>query len=380
MRASIKLGSVLGIPLGINYSWFIVLAVITYTLAELFQRSNPDWSSAERWIVAGATSIFFFLSILAHELSHSVLAIRKGIPVKGITLFIFGGVSQIAREAHRPGTELLIAGIGPFSSLILGVIFLGLHFVLRDVSDHLSTMAETLAFVNISLGIFNMLPGFPLDGGRVLRSIIWGVTGNYWRATRIATRGGQVMAFLMIAGGLALIYFGEVGQGIWITAVGWFLAMASSASYKQFQFHQRLQGYSAQDLMSTDSEVIPTSMTLETLAKEHALPTGGQFYLVTEDGRSRGMITASSIRQVSWDRLPYVTVESVMQPLDDILTVGAEENGFQVLEIMEEQDAHLALVLQDDRLLGFISRESLLRSVRSRRIGRPNGGKWAPQP
>ncbi len=174
MGGNIRLGKILGIPLNVSYSWFIILGIVTFLLADRFGDQNPGWSTAEHWLIGAATSLLFFVSVLVHELSHSVLAINRGIPVKGITLFIFGGISQIAREAQRPFVEFIIAGIGPLSSFILGGLFLGLYVVTRDTSAHLGEMAFTLAFINFSLGIFNMLPGFPLDGGRVLRSIIWG--------------------------------------------------------------------------------------------------------------------------------------------------------------------------------------------------------------
>ena len=379
MRSTIQVGRILGIPLGVSYSWFIILGLVTFILADRFGESHSEWSSAEVWLVGGATSLLFFVSVLIHELSHSVLAVKKGIPVKGITLFIFGGVSQIAREAHRPFIEFIIAAVGPLSSLILGGLFMGLYFATGGVSDHLGAMSLTLALINFSLGVFNMLPGFPLDGGRVLRSIVWGVTSNYWRATTLAARGGQFLAFVMIGGGLALLFFGEL-QGLWIAAVGWFLVMAASASLKQFQVRQALQGYGVQELMSDRYPIVPAGTTLETLATVYVPFSRQLFYVVTQGERCLGLITPGTITQVPSDRWSTTTVESAMQPVDEVPSVGPNADAVQALDLIEERSSPWVLVLNGERLLGFVTQEDALRAERAGGSGRKGAGQWAPQP
>ena len=191
MGGSVRIGRVLGIPVSLHFSWFIVFVLFSFIFERHFNDSTYAWPAWERWLVALATSLMLFLSVLAHELSHSLVAIRWGIPVNGITLFLFGGVSHIAREASKPLTEFVIAAVGPFSSIVLGFVFLGVAFGLEGVSEHLAAIAWLAVYVNIMLGIFNMLPGFPMDGGRVFRAVTWRITGNYWRSTRIATVWGK---------------------------------------------------------------------------------------------------------------------------------------------------------------------------------------------
>ena len=337
MGGNIRLGKILGIPLNVSYSWFIILGIVTFLLANRFGDQNPGWSTAEHWLIGAVTSLLFFVSVLVHELSHSVLAINRGIPVKGITLFIFGGISQIAREAQRPFVEFIIAGIGPFSSFVLGGLFLGLYVVTKDVSTHLSEMAFTLSFINFSLGIFNMLPGFPLDGGRVLRSIIWGVTGDYWRATLLATRAGQLVAILMIGGGIAMFLFLREYQGIWLAFVGWFLAMAASSGLGQFQLRRRLLDYKVRDLMTASYLTVPLNISLETLATEHILRSRQNIYFVVQEDRCVGMVTFKAMSRVQRNLWSSTSVEETMMPLGNVPFISPTADAIQALEMIEER-------------------------------------------
>ena len=363
MGGNIRLGKILGIPLNVSYSWFIILGIVTFLLANRFGDQNPGWSTAEHWLIGSATSLLFFVSVLIHELSHSVLAINRGIPVKGITLFIFGGISQIAREAQRPFVEFIIAGIGPFSSFLLGGLFLGLYVVTKDMSTHLSEMAFTLSFINFSLGIFNMLPGFPLDGGRVLRSIIWGVTGDYWRATLLATRAGQLVAILMIGGGIAMFLFLKEYQGIWLAFVGWFLAMAASSGLGQFQIRRRLLGYKVRDLMTASYLTVPLNISLETLATEHILRSRQNIYFVVQEDRCVGMITFKAMSRVQRNLWSATSVEETMKPLGDIPFISPTVDAIQALEMIEESRFPVVLVKDGDELLGFVTQQGAIASM-----------------
>ena len=251
MGASIRLGKIFGIPIEINVSWLLIFALITYMLANLFGQSQPTWPVAQRWGVAAVTSVFFFMSVLAHELTHSVVAERWGIPVRNITLFIFGGVSQLAHEARRPLTEFTIAVVGPLSSFALSGIFAGLWLLLRDANSALAAVLFILAWVNLSLGVFNMLPGFPLDGGRVLRSAVWGLTGSYWRATQVAARAGQLLGVSMISGGMLLMFFTGGLQGAWMALIGAFLFSAATTGYRQERDRERLKAVTVGQVMVT---------------------------------------------------------------------------------------------------------------------------------
>ena len=245
MDTSIRLGKILGIPIGVNYSWIFVFILFIFLLARQFSQIHPAWDAPQAWSIALITTILFFLSVLVHELSHSLLAVRKGIPVIGITLFLFGGVSQLSHEARRPMTEFLIAVVGPLTSILLAVVFGVLGFVLssgippwEDVLSNpnptsLEVISLHLAWINMGLGLFNLLPGFPLDGGRILRAVVWGLSGSYWRGTQVAARAGQFWGGLIIATGLVWLHFGQTFSGVWFALIGLFLFYAATVSYRQ---------------------------------------------------------------------------------------------------------------------------------------------------
>ena len=231
MGASLRLGRVFGIPIEVNISWVFVFLLLTYLLAGQFEDARLHWTVAQRWSVAMLTVVLFFLSVLAHELSHSVMALSKGIPVRGITLFIFGGVSRLEREPQRPITEFAVAVVGPVSSILLAAIFGGAWYLLGRGDSALEVVLMLLAWTNLSLGIFNLVPGYPLDGGRLLRAGIWGLTGSHHRATQIAARMGQVVGGAMVLGGVTLALFLEPVDGVWVGIVGLFLFSMAKSSY-----------------------------------------------------------------------------------------------------------------------------------------------------
>ncbi len=233
MRGSIRFGKIFGIPIEVNASWVLIFLLLTYVLAQEFESARLGWPVAQRWSVAIATVVLFFLSVLAHELSHSVVARRKGIPVQSITLFIFGGVSRLAQEPDRPMTEFTVAGVGPLSSIMLAAIFGGLWYLLGAEDSVLEVVLFLMAWTNLWLGVFNILPGYPLDGGRILRAAVWGLSGSYWRATRVAARSGQAIGALTVLLGVALgIFVGPV-NGIWVAIVGSFLFSVATTSYRE---------------------------------------------------------------------------------------------------------------------------------------------------
>jgi Zn-dependent protease len=231
MGSSLRLGRIFGIPIEVNISWVFVFLLLTFVLANEFEDSRLRWGEAQRWSVAVITVVLFFLSVLVHELSHSLVALAKGIPVQGITLFIFGGVSRLGREPQRPFIEFVVAVVGPLSSIALAGIFGGVWFLLGRGDSSLEVVVLLVAWTNLSLGVFNLVPGFPLDGGRVLRAGVWGLTGSYRRATQVAARSGQLVGGLMLAAGIALAIFVDTVDGIWIALVGGFLFSVASSSY-----------------------------------------------------------------------------------------------------------------------------------------------------
>ena len=228
-----RLGRVFGIPIEVNISWVFVFLLLTILLAAEFDDSRLGWPVAHRWAVAIVTVLLFFLSVLAHELSHSVMAQSRGIPVRGITLFIFGGVSRLDREPQRPTTEFVIAVVGPVSSILLAVLLGGAWYVLGGGDSTAEVVLMLLAWTNLSLGVFNLVPGYPLDGGRLLRAGIWGLTGSHHRATQIAARSGQAFGGAMVLGGAFLAVWVNPVNGVWLAIVGVFLFSIAKSSYPQ---------------------------------------------------------------------------------------------------------------------------------------------------
>ena len=233
MGASLRLGRVFGIPIEINISWILVFLLLTYLLAGQFDDARLRWPVAQRWTVAMITVVLFFLSVLAHELSHSVMALSKGIPVRGITLFIFGGVSRLGHEPQHPKTEFMVAVVGPLLSIALAVIFGAVWFLLGRGDSPVEVVLLLLAWTNLSLGVFNLVPGYPLDGGRLLRAGIWGITGNHRKATRIAAGMGQAVGVAMVIGGVSLAWFLEPLDGVWLGLVGMFLFFMAKRSFPE---------------------------------------------------------------------------------------------------------------------------------------------------
>ena len=363
MGGNITLGRIFGIPITISYSWFIILALVTFLLSTRMADRYPYWSTAEQWFIGAVATILFFLSVLVHELSHSVLAINRGIPVQGITLFIFGGVSQIGKEARTPLVEFIIAGVGPLSSFVLAAAFYGGYLLFQGTSVHVAEIAITLAFINVSLALFNMLPGFPLDGGRVLRSIIWGVTGDYWRSTFLAARGGQGVAGLLIIGGLAMLLLLREFQGVWLAAIGWFLAMAAGGSLSQFKLRKRLDGFRAEDLMSTSIETVPPGISLETLATDYVLQSRQDVYFVTRDEQVLGMITFRAASRVARNKWTLTTVDETMMQAENLPVILPEAAALQAMELIESRRFPVVLVMKDGKLLGYVTQRAAMHNL-----------------
>ena len=367
MTGSIKLGKILGIPLQLHYSWFIVLFLVTSSLAVFLGELRPFWSSMERWAVALAASTMLFASVVAHELCHSLVARRYGISVKGITLFIFGGVAQISREATSPRMELSIALAGPLCSILLGFLFLGLGFAVEPFSIHLAVMMSWLFIMNIVLGVFNLIPGFPLDGGRVFRAIVWAVSGNYARATRIATIGGQVTALAFVAIGVGIFLLERnLVQGMWMCFIGWFLWQAASASFRQFRQRQGLQGMVARDLMSTDYAEVSPEKSVKDLIDGGVLRKGQPCFVVIEDGRVSGFLDPAVVRKVAKRSRESTRVKHLVTPLDRVAWLSPEEDSDRVMEVLDDGELGAVPVVDGEDVIGVVIREHLLRLMRSR--------------
>ena len=371
MRAQIKLGRIFGVEIGLHYSWFIIALLITFSLAGHFQTNNPGWSDGLRWGVAIVTALLFFVSIVLHELSHAMVAKLRGLPVKSITLFALGGVAQIEKEAADAKTEFWMGIIGPITSFVIGVICLAITVALgwtppESPQRPLPAMLMWLGYINIALAIFNMIPGFPLDGGRVLRGIVWWITGNAKRATTIAARVGQVIAFAMIIYGVMQFFQGAGFNGLWLAFIGWFLLSASRESYAQMVITEGLRGLRVADVMSRDFPVVDANSNLQTFAEENLTRTGRRFWVVTVNGEPEGIITPDEVSGVPRNRWPYTTVADVMRPLDATRSVNPNTPVTEALEVMARQDLNQLPVVNEKGLAGLISRAHILQLIQTR--------------
>ena len=363
MGGSLRLGRVLGIPLGVSYSWFLVLALVVLVLDSHLGDRYPFWGDAQRWATATVVALLFFACIVAHEMAHSLVAVGRGIPVKGITLFIFGGVSQIAREANSPRVELSIAIVGPLLSLLLGAVFLGLAFATQNANTTLYAGALILAYANFGLGIFNLVPGFPLDGGRILRAGVWRLTGDPWKATRIAVMAGRVAGLLLILGGLALAATSGTVWPLWLALVGWFLLQTASSSLRQARAHERLRGLRAHDVVESDLATVPESMHLSELMESDVLPRGHIYCLVSRDGAPCGLLPLLRLRKIRTSRWDQMTVEDLMLPLEGLGRVAPSAEALEVLDLLNERSPDPVLVDHHGMLLGIVSKDGLGRLV-----------------
>ena len=364
MKGSLYLGRVMGISFGLHYSWFPIFALLTATLA--LEYFPEDWSTASRWPVALATSLLFFASILAHELAHSAVAMRNGIPVKSITLFFFGGMAQISREARRPATELTMAAVGPLCSVAIGAVLLAIWALTNNIYEPVALIAIYLASINFILAAFNMVPGFPLDGGRILRSLIWLATGNRRRATRIATISGRAIGHLFVfAGLLSAILFLGLG-GLMLAVIGFVIQAAASSSYRQLLLRDALEGLRGRDVLSPYCPVVSPDLSLRSLVEEFLLPSGHRFFLVGDRDVFEGAITPEALRYVPRERWATTPVGEVMTAAEKLGTASPDEDALSILERMEDNEVETLPVIGEGRVLGIVEREYLLQIMHLR--------------
>jgi Zn-dependent protease/CBS domain-containing protein len=366
MQASVKLGRIWGIPIGLHSSWFLIFGLVTWSMAQGFYPNEfPSLPARAYWILGGLTSLLFFASVLLHELGHAYSAIRNNIPVNSITLFMFGGVAQIARQPESPGAEFVIAIAGPLTSLALAGLFGALWLADRSMAM-LAAPSLWLARINFALAAFNMIPGFPLDGGRILRAIVWAITGSYHRATQVASFTGQLAAFGFIGVGVFTIFGGNFFNGIWLAFIGWFMQNAAAAAYQQVNLQKSLIGVTVSQVMTADCARIPSSLLLQQLVEEHIL-TGGQRCFFVEDGdQFRGMLTLADVTGTPRAQWGQVTAAQVMQPVEQLARVDPDAELLAALQKMDDREVNQVPVVDGNLLLGMISREQVLRYVRLR--------------
>jgi Zn-dependent protease/predicted transcriptional regulator len=364
-----RIGKILGIPIYLHSTWVIIFAGITYSLAMQFGQEHPGWTPAQHWSVGVFTSVLFFASLLFHELAHSVVAQHYKIRVLSITLFIFGGVASIERDPSKAIQEFNIAVAGPVASGLLAGFFFALG-LLFPANETVATLADWLWKTNAMLAVFNLLPGFPLDGGRIFRAIIWGATKNFSRATRIAGGTGRLIAYAMILLGGFGVFRGLVVPGLWSVFIGFFLLNAAQESVAQAAIRETLTGLRAADVMSPEVPTVGRAISLEEYGAE-VLRTGRRCHLVITDDRLVGMMNVHTLNSVPREEWAHNSVQAVMIPRERILWATPDEPLLGLLERLLTADVNQMPIVSgsDDgaaHIIGMVSRDSILRVMQTR--------------
>lgn len=386
MRSGIRLGRIFGIDIYVDWSWIFIFVLVTWNLAAtVFPSLHPGWGLSTNLILGFVASILFFASVLAHELAHSLVAKARGLPVRRIILFIFGGVSNIEREPSSPGEEFMVAVVGPLTSLVLGVLFLFLGGVTANLGNlrtfgvvntqqilaglsPLSTMLLWLGPVNLLLGIFNLVPGFPLDGGRVLRAIIWGATGSLRTATRWAIFIGHIVAWIFIITGIAMAFgvrvpvfgTGFLG-GLWLAFIGWFLNNAASQSQQQAMIEDLLEGVPVARLMRADVPAVSPQASVTQLVDDYLMGTEERAFPVVEGDRLAGLVCLEDVRKIPRAQWDETRVSQIMTPADQVAVVAPREDVTEALHTLTGKDISQVPVVQDGHLVGMLRRRDIVR-------------------
>jgi Zn-dependent protease/CBS domain-containing protein len=367
-RHVVPVGRILGISVDLDYSWFLVFALLTWVLAVRYYPAElKHWGAPEYWFMGALSTLLFFSSVLLHELGHSVVAKRYGMPAPRITLFAFGGLSEIAAEPPSPGVEFWVAAAGPIVSFVLALTFWELRPFLINIAA-LFALAKYLAILNLALGVFNLVPGLPLDGGRVLRSIVWSNTRNFRRSSAIATATGRFLGFSCIFMGVLVVFAGDILNGLWVVFIGWFLESAA-ASQDQLQVVQNLLGgRRVSEVMSRDFPRIPGDVTLQQLVDKSVLAQGRRCFVVGNGQGATGLITLSTIKEVPRALWARTTASQVMVPLEKTISIRPAAELWTALEKMGRDGVNQLPVLNGgggDRVIGMLSRDDLVHYLRA---------------
>lgn len=359
-RHGLPIGRIFGISIDLDFSWFLIVGLITWTLAVgYFPPEFPDWTRGEYWLIGFVAAVLLFVSVLIHELGHSVVAQHVGIPVPRITLFLFGGVSQIATEAPTPGTDFWISVVGPITSLLLAAFFWEIE-PLFSPGQPLFALATYLALINLALALFNLVPGYPLDGGRILRAIVWKTTGNHHRATIAAGVTGRFFGFLLIFLGVWQALTGNIGGGVWIALIGWFLESAAASQIQQEGVKSLLDGHLVGDAMQRHLIEVPEELTVQDLVRQQMLGAGSGPAVVTHRGVQEGVVTLAQIREMPKDAWATTRASQIMIPIQKLMTVRPDVVLWSALEKMGQDGSKQLVVLDGSRIVGVLSQGDIL--------------------
>jgi Zn-dependent protease/CBS domain-containing protein len=363
VKSTFRLFRIAGIDIGIHYTWIFIFIFFSWTLAQAyFPAQYPGWSTATYWITGIIAALLIFVSVLLHELAHSLVAKRRGIPVHSITLFIFGGVSNLEEEPEKPAVEFAMAIVGPSTSLVLALIFWGLSRLPVDAEAPLAAALSYMALINLFLGIFNLLPGFPLDGGRVLRSIIWSSTGSLIRATNIAARVGQFFGWALIGLGLFLMISVSFFSGVWLAFIGWFLNSSADTSRKEITLRERLSHIKVRELMIPHPETIEPETTVAEMVENIFAKRHGRAVPVCHGDQLVGIATITDVKKIPQARWADTPVAQIMTH-DPLYTVSPENNLYSAMRLIAQQDINQVIIKQQGQCAGLLSRADILRHL-----------------
>jgi Zn-dependent protease len=358
IKQSWQIGRIFGIPLRVHASWFLVFALIAWSLARDYFPAvivGPSW---EYWVLGSVSALLLFASVLVHELGHCLVALRYHIPISQITLFIFGGMAQIKREAPTPRAEFLIAIAGPVVSVLIALGFWTMA-VLPGASDAAVAVSEHLRNINFIIAVFNLVPGYPLDGGRVLRAGLWAWSRNFRQATRYAARAGQAFAVLLMAIGLWDMSMGLAVGGMWFLLIGGFLFTAAQGSYRQAAFQESLAGLRVADVMTPEVVAVGADDTVDQVANQYFLRYGFEGFPVVDQGRMVGMVSRNEITAVPRKSWEDTRIRQIMTPRNAGSVIQPEESIEAAMDRMLQEDRARLLVMQDDKVLGIITRSGI---------------------
>ncbi len=363
-RTTFRVARLAGIDIEIHFSWLLIVALVSWTLADgVFPDHYDNWSTGAYWTVGVVSAVLLFGTVLIHELAHALVAIRRGVPVPRITLFIFGGVSQLARQPETARAEFAIAAAGPATSLGIAAISGVLAITVGAANEKVEGVFGYLAAVNVLLGIFNLLPGFPLDGGRVLRSIVWGRTHSFRRATNTATGVGEIFAYGLM--GLAFIFIlnGYIWNGIWFGFIGWFLLGAAKGESSQLQLDTILRPLRARSVMHEDFISILPGLPVQEVVDRYMVGKGERVVMVANGGAVLGILTVTDVQRVPREEWPNTPAQRIMTPREKVVTVSTDTPALDVLQLLGERRLNQVPVLEDGRMVGLITRRELLDRV-----------------
>jgi len=367
---SVNIGKILGIPIRIHWTLWLVFLLIAWSLAVGYlPQTYRGLNDATYWTIGIVSAFVLFLSVLVHELSHSYVAKKNGLPIARITLFFFGGVSEMSEEPRDPGLEVRMAAAGPLTSFAIAAILGALWYVGRLVSFPIPAIAVLgyNAIINAALGAFNLIPAFPLDGGRVLRGSLWRRSKNLLSATRNATRVSEILSLLMIAAGLLLVVAtADFVNGIWIIFLGWFIRSGAETSLQQTQMTEALHGISVGDIMTRNLLTVTPDITVQQLVNDYFLvhPHGG--YPVVQNDKLQGVVTMSSVRSIPREKREFETVSQAMVPYDRVVAISPTASAAEAMQRMAQKQIGRLIVTDGDRILGMITRGDLMKTIRTR--------------